>query len=152
MAGTLTQNRRLVELANNLEAQLLKTHPFGIADFGRAYSSDPLVGESVMFRGSSRDAAVALVVEFIPSFGRGGTCDALSCRIEKGDKRIYLAHFLSLKGKSPEIFSNTKQVDPKEFINAAVHALAALDEYVELRDVMDGHSWVEVPFDWGDAR
>lgn len=148
---TSTPNRGLIRAADHLSLELSQSQPLGVKLFSHRFAEDRLIGESVVFVGQASDPETSLVVEFIPS-AREGAYDALVCQIERGDKRIYISHFLSSMGESPEVFTNTTGASTETFIVVAVGALTNLGRFRVLSDAMEGLPLVEVPFDWQGAR
>jgi hypothetical protein len=139
-------------LGDLLASRLTETAPFGISNFNRSYDSKSLVGSLVRFRGAGADGRSFLVVELVPWSGREGAVDAMPCWIERGEKQIFMSHFLASKKRPDSVFSNVQKLNMEKFIDSVVSELASLDQFDELRGALGGSSWVDVPFDWQGAR
>ena len=151
IVATFTPDKSFVELANLIEHELARTKPFGVASFTKTFDYSRLMGLSANFTGVGADPNTQLNISYmIPDDLRA--VDAVACSIARGDKRIYISHYLSHIGSDSKFMSNLLNKSPEEFAITAISQLGQLDQHQDLMRALAGGDLVDIPFDWGDAR
>ena len=125
--------------------------PLGVRAFRHQFEYSRLIGNIVAFSGHGADASTILQIDYlVPDDPRA--VDAFSCRILRGDKTLFVSHYLASIGKNDTLLANTHRDQTSTFLTSAMSVLAGLSNFPELQSAMDGGPLVEVPFDYGNYR
>jgi hypothetical protein len=141
----------LILAADLLAAELKEAKPFGVDYLDRHYLHDDLVGDSALFSGGAGDANTKLVIEVVPA-ARESSCDAVVCRLERGDERLFFSHYLAFLGESSEAFTNGRSVELRHFVRTATAKIKEMEKHQAIVDALHGMPFPAVPFDWQDYR
>jgi hypothetical protein len=141
-------DKAFIAVADFLAHALAQHKPLGVARFDRSIEHDRLLGLCANFIGYGPDGVTSLEISYIQSQDPRSV-DALSCIISRGEKRLYVSHYLKHLGYNSTFLSNNHRRSPKEFIQLAVHDLGNI---AELAAPLAGADMVDIPFDYEGYR
>ena len=144
----MTPDKAFIAAADLLAHELAQQKPLGVVRFDRSIEYDRLLGFCAKFIGHGPDGVTGLEASYIQSQDPRSV-DALSCIISRGEKRIYVSHYLAHLGHDRAFLSNNQRRSPEEFIQLAVRGLGNV---AELAAPLAGADIVNIPFDYEGYR
>jgi hypothetical protein len=136
--------------------QQLDLRRYGYSYSGVEEKSHSQLGAFLSAAFKKGHAERAVDIDYFPEAPKPGTRPALAVFVRGSkDKSFYLPDFLTYKGAGPDRKRELSLSDhlgpPEEKLRKTIAVVAHLF-HTDLRKVISGEEWIEVPMDWEDYK